>query len=84
MKLSLPSSPLARQIIGAGIGALVALMMYESYNFGSDILQALLPTTPVQAHEEYTDATRDAKMDRIAAAAQEHLAQGIDVPNDGQ
>lgn len=68
------SSPLLRQLFGAGMGALVAVVMYEGYMFVSPYVHTLF--TDSAAEEQYVrEETRKAKMDRVGALAAEKLEE---------
>jgi len=67
------ASPLLRQIAGAGIGALVALVAYEGFAFASPYVAQMFTHDVVAEQQAIEEETQDAKMERIGALATEKL-----------
>lgn len=70
-------SPLIRQFTGAVVGAMVALALYTVGSWAVEKVQAMLPSD-MMPHQEFTEETRNAKMDRIAAAAKEQADKYVE------
>lgn len=67
------SSPLLRQIVGAGMGALIALIAYEAFAFVSPYMDNMFTHDTVAEQKAVMEETQDAKMDRVGALAAEKL-----------
>lgn len=71
---SAKQSPLLRQIFGAGVGALVALVMYEGFAFASPMVMEMFTTHDIAAEKQaIEEETQDSKLDRVGALAGEKL-----------
>ncbi len=74
MKAMGDASPLLRQLFGAGVGALVALVIYEGFAFASPIVVDMFTTHDVAAEKQaIEEETQDFKLDRVGALAGEKL-----------
>lgn len=67
------SSPLFRQITGAGMGALIALIAYEGFAFVSPYMDNMFTHDTVAKQKAVMEETQEAKMDRVGALAAEKL-----------
>ncbi len=67
------SSPLLRQAVGAAMGALVALVMYEGFAFATPYVQNMLAQDSATEQQAIEEETQDSKMDRVSALANEKL-----------
>ena len=70
---ALKESPLLRQIAGAGVGALVALVAYEGFAFASPYVAQMFTHDVVAEQQAIEEETQDAKMERVGALATEKL-----------
>lgn len=68
-------SPLWRQIAGAAVGTLVALVLYGVYDLASPSLLALLPGVSTKA--EYSEERRDLRQQQIADTAKEIMSGDV-------
>jgi hypothetical protein len=64
---------LRKQLTGAGISALAAIVVYQAYTFISPSLSALLPQEGVAAEQQYTDEDRARKQEEIVVRTREIL-----------
>ncbi len=68
--------PFLRQILGAVGGAMIALLIYEGYAVVSPPLQAMLFKGNASSDAaQFTDETRNDRLDRIAEVAKENLSR---------
>lgn len=67
------SSPLARQLTGAIIGALIAVVAYEGFTFASPYVAGLFRRSDAEVQEQITEEVKEDRLDRIGALAAEKL-----------
>lgn len=78
----------AKQLLGAGAGALVALVLYGAYSLAAPVVSAFLPAderSPVKT--EVTAEEREARLDQVGSLARGMIeealaARGIHVAED--
>lgn len=75
IKHTLQSHPQLRQVLGAGMGALVALAVYHTYQFGAGIVSAHMLSDDASAivETEVIDVDESVTFARIGEVAREKL-----------
>jgi hypothetical protein len=74
MKLQLPQNALLRQLVGAVMGSMVALVLYQAYEVAAPHLQAFLTSAPVSsAPAGYSREAREGRQDQVVLRAKQLL-----------
>lgn len=73
-----------KQILGAAVGAMVAMGLYYAYDFAAPTVLALLPQSDVPVVREYTDEERAQNQDEVVRRAQEILARLLQEKTGGE
>ena len=68
--------PLLRQLLGAAIGTLVAMMIYGIYTVAAPHVAAMLPARSSVQTAEFTEQSRLETQQRIIEKARENLQHG--------
>ena len=71
-------SPLWKQLLGAALGAVIALVLYSAYQFVAPYAQGVIVSIlPEQAAATYTEKQQTEKQDQIAELAKERFREMI-------